>query len=448
MNGSKNCGLGRAKLAYRRAPAKKSTTTTMPGRQKTTIVLVDQAVVSGTNFLTGLVLARFLGLEGYGHFVLVYGVVLFVSGIQVALIISPMMVTIPRLKPAEAPAYLRNVTFQQILFSLATFLIAAPTIMALAEILRMPALAELAVPGAATAAAFVTQDFLRRALIVSDHASQGLVNDLVSYLLQLAGLLYWFLGVGQTTYSAFWIITTTSMIAVLHGVRVLAPLMNAGTCRATTAPATFGRVLEQHWEFGRWLVARNIAYWGSSQFLIYLSGALLSAAAVGALTATRNIIGFANILFLALENIVPSRAAAMLEQRGHTGLKKYLRRVSLLGGILTGLVVLVAAAAPEFWLSLVYGEEYAGYGWLVIGWGIYYIVGFFHRPLSAGLRALDKTKDIFTATLFGMIATMLISYPAIRLFELPGAMLSMIVIQLLILLILLKRFQRHVAIHY
>ena len=420
----------------------------MSGRKKTNIVLADQALVSGTNFLTGLLLARFLGLEGYGHFVLAYGLILFVSGIQVALIVSPMMVTVPKLDITDIPKYLKSITLQQLLFSLAVLILTGLAVFLLAGVLRMPQLRALTLPVAFTASAFITQDFIRRLLIVTDRSTQAFVNDLISYGLQLSCLIYWLLNRDQSAYSAFWIIAATSAIAIAHGVLVSRPLIHGGAARTSSPGLSFKSALIRHWEFGKWLVARNIAYWGSSQFLIYLAGAMLSASAVGALTATRNIIGFANILFLALENIVPSRAAAMLKQRGHTGLKKYLRRVSLLGGSLTGLVVLVAAAAPEFWLTLVYGEEYAGYGWLVIGWGIYYIVGFFHRPLSAGLRALDKTKDIFTATLFGMIATMLISYPAISLFELPGAMLSMIIIQTLMLLILLGRFQRHIAMYY
>jgi len=413
----------------------------MQGRKKTNIVLADQALVSGTNFLTGLLLARFLGLEGYGHFMLAYGLVLFVSGIQVALIVSPMMVTIPKLDYFDIPIYLKSVTFQQLLFSIATLIFTGLAIFLLAGIMRMPQLVALTLPVAFTASAFTTQDFIRRLLIVTDKSAQAFVNDFISYGLQLGGLIYWFLNWDQSAYSAFWIISATSAIAIAHGIFAGWSLIRGDSTRAPSTELSFVSVLIRHWEFGKWLVARNTTYWGASQFLIYLAGAMLSASAVGALTATRNIIGFANVLFLALENIVPTRAAAMLKQRGHVGLKKYLRRVSLMGSLLTGLIVLIAVAAPEFWLDLVYGEEYAGYGWLVIGWGIYYIVGFFHRPLSAGLRALDKTKDIFTATLFGMIATMLISYPAISLFKLSGAMISLILVQIIILIILTYRFR-------
>src|SRR3546814_9068091 len=49
-------------------------------------VLADQSVVSGTNFITGVLLARFLGPEIFGLFVLLQAVILYVNSFQGALI--------------------------------------------------------------------------------------------------------------------------------------------------------------------------------------------------------------------------------------------------------------------------------------------------------------------------------------------------------------------------
>ncbi len=42
--------------------------------------LADQVMVSGVNFLTGILLARGLGIEEFGRFTLAWMVVLFVAG--------------------------------------------------------------------------------------------------------------------------------------------------------------------------------------------------------------------------------------------------------------------------------------------------------------------------------------------------------------------------------
>ena len=53
--------------------------------------LADQAMVSGVNFLTAILLARYLGIEEFGRFALAWMVVLFIVNIQYAMIIAPMM---------------------------------------------------------------------------------------------------------------------------------------------------------------------------------------------------------------------------------------------------------------------------------------------------------------------------------------------------------------------
>ena len=66
--------------------------------------LADQAMVSGVYFLTGILLARYLGLEEFGRFTLAWMAVLFANSIQHAMIIAPMMSIGPKQSAAERPA--------------------------------------------------------------------------------------------------------------------------------------------------------------------------------------------------------------------------------------------------------------------------------------------------------------------------------------------------------
>ena len=45
-------------------------------------VLADQALVSGVNFLNGILLARWLGITAYGTFALIWMAVLVASSLQ------------------------------------------------------------------------------------------------------------------------------------------------------------------------------------------------------------------------------------------------------------------------------------------------------------------------------------------------------------------------------
>src|SRR5271154_3962226 len=88
-----------------------------------TWALADQSVVSATNFLTSVMLARFMGLREFGIFALAWMVVLFANSIQNALIVAPMMSVGPQQEDKDKPRYFGAVFFHALLLSLSCFLL-------------------------------------------------------------------------------------------------------------------------------------------------------------------------------------------------------------------------------------------------------------------------------------------------------------------------------------
>src|SRR5271170_4118156 len=80
--------------------------------------LLDQALVSGSNFLTNVMLARALGVSDYGVFGLAWIAVLFVNSLQWAFIVSPMMSIGPKQEAHERPEYFGSVLLQEIGFAI------------------------------------------------------------------------------------------------------------------------------------------------------------------------------------------------------------------------------------------------------------------------------------------------------------------------------------------
>ena len=411
----------------------------MDNRRKTHITLVDQGLVSGVNFITGLILARFLGLDGYGQFILAYGVIQFLASIQMALIISPMMITGATIKKSEHNSYFLSVILLQIVFSfsaLAAILLFGNILDGLIPALQLNA---LLTPLAFAAFFFLTQDMLRRYLFVTNASAHALLNDFLSYGLQALVLIALGVTTSLNTPLVLWIIAITSGIAV--SAALIKVIRQTGLYPLPTKH-TFTNTTREHWDFGKWLLGKNMVYWGSSQFVIYLAAGMISVAAVGALAATRNIVGIANIMFLAMENFVPSRAAKAYEARGFSGLSRYIRRVSVLGGSATLAIVLIASLFPEFWLNLFYGAQYQEYAWLILWWGIFYLIGFFQRPLTAGLRSLNNTRAIFISNVMGFLIALIVSYPIISYSGLVGTMMVLCLIQFAISLCLYIYLQK------
>ncbi|EKD46960.1 MAG: hypothetical protein ACD_66C00277G0002 [uncultured bacterium] len=409
-------------------------------RSKTLLVFIDQTFVSGINFLTGLLLARFLGLEGYGVFVLVYGVVLFFSGVQMALIITPMMVMGPRLSSEKKISYYQAVVVQQFLFC---FIVGGVVVISggvLNWFIPGWRFEAFIWPLALLTIAFLSQDFFRRYFFTLDRAGSAFVNDLTSYGLQFVILVLLGFTIGFRASAALWVIGLTSLLAVFLGL--------AQYCRDDSWQwPSLGQVFQAnrlHWDFGKWLGGQNIAYWIGNQSVVYLTAGVLSVTAVGAMSAARNIVGVANILFLAMQNLVPVRASRIYTQHGISALNCFLKKVSLLGGGATLVLVGIAICWQEFWLQLVYGNEYQGYGWLIQWWGIYYLLSFFHRPYSFGLYVLSHTKAVFLSSLVGAVASVLVVYPALKIADIAGGMFAANLVQVVVLLLLAITYKKSV----
>ena len=367
--------------------------------------IVDQAMLSGVNFLTVLLLARALGPENFGIFSLAWMSVLLAAGLQHALVTQPMMSIAPKMTAAETPTYFGAVVTQQLAVTALSFGFIWGLALFSAMFFPEWGIAELALPLAVTVSAYQTCDFFRRFFFTVNRGPTAFVVDAVSYMGQLAMLAGLFFTVGLTASSALWAIAGTSALACIVGLFFLEPL---AWPREQLAP-----ILLRHWRFGGWLAASVILRWISRNAYMIAAGAIVGPAAIGALRAAQNLFGPIQVCFLALENVVPIRAGWYYDRRGVRGLVGYLRRImqySFLGGFV---IALPFVLFPEFWLTLLFGEAYAGYGELVIWFAGTYAVMLIGNNLRFGLRAIEDTRSIFFMTAFNVALALLIAEPMV-----------------------------------
>ena len=399
--------------------------------------LTDQGMVSAVNFLTGILLARYLGLHEFGRFSLAWMAVLFVNSLQAGLIISPMMSIGPQQAKDDVPVYYGIVVAQQVAFAALAAVLLFAGVRASALLLPEWSVEHLALPLAATALAFQLQEFLRRYFFSRGRGGAAFLNDAISYLGQLAVLLWLFQVITLDTAGALWVIAATSALAVAVGT------LSVG--RLAWRRAALSAVTGRQWRSAKWLTASALMQWASGNLFIMTAGALLGVNAVGGLKAAQNLMGVTHVLFQGLENVVPVRAASHYRQDGSAGLTAYLRDVAWVNALATALVAFVAAAAPAFWLALVFGDAYAAYGDLVRWFAVIYLLVSLLLPLRAGLRAVEHTHPIFTAYLATTIFSLAAAYPLVRWLELTGVMAGILLLQGLMLVVLWRAARKSFA---
>ncbi len=392
--------------------------------------LADQGMVSAANFVTGIMLARYLGLDEFGRFTLAWMAVVFVNSLQGALIVQPMMSIGPKQSPGEEPAYYGAVAVQQIVFGAAFFVFVWSGATAAAALFPHWRIDGLALPLASAAAAFQFQDFLRRYFFTRGRGRYALGTDALRYLGQVA-LLFWLFETRPMD-----VATTLWAIAALAAVGsfFFLPAVERMAWRAETARV----VLIRHWHFGKWLVGNTFMRLTSNQlFFVTVAGVMLGATTVGALYAARNLMGVTHILFQGLGNVMPIHAAKHFHSGGSRALKAYVLRVAFYGEVATGIVAAVMFAAPDIWLGLVYGDEYAGFGFLLRLWAISYMVIFIHQLLVATLRAIEQTRAIFLAAVLSSVLALALAYPLIGQFGAAGAIVGFALIQVVSVIVLI-----------
>ena len=117
----------------------------------------DQAFCSICNFLTTVLLARMLGLEGFGLYAMIWLPIYLAMSLQLGLIVSPMMSIGGKLSKGEAESYFGTV----LLHELAFLAVSAVAIGGVAAALSLsdPRFSGTVLPAAAMAAAYLAPGF-------------------------------------------------------------------------------------------------------------------------------------------------------------------------------------------------------------------------------------------------------------------------------------------------
>lgn len=391
-------------------------------RGRSAKTLADQVLVSASNFLTGIILVRGLGLAAFGRFTVAYVFLLLANSIQLSFISSPM-ITLGSLCATqdERHAFVRGVYGVQLIFcALATLgTIAAAIVYIFVESGDAPF--SLALPFAVAVAFYLMQDWLRRYYFTVGKATDSVWNDAISYVGQvvvLGGLwaMHWL-----TIDTAFWAIAITSALAFLAG--ALVERLQSSTSLTREA-----------WHRIRSL-SIDLGISNQLQWLVYQGAMLVGASvagpqAAGGVRATQNVIGPVNIAFQAMENIVPIRAAEEMRRNGVRGAARFLFRFGAAGFV--GLLVVFSAASllSGRFLSFFYGHQLRVYAGVLNLQMLYFLLAWPIRQLTFLFRTVEKTRPILLASIVAALLSMALVYPMVRTYGALGIVMAAVTGQL------------------
>jgi len=394
-------------------------------RLRIPLVLADQGLVSAVNFVSTILLARFLGIEDFGRFTLAWTVVLFANSLQHAATIQPMLSIGPKHTESEAPAYYGAVIVQQAVVAAIAF--ATVLIGTAASALAFPdwGIGSLAVPLAVATLAGQTQEFFRRYLFVRGRTIAAAVNDGTRYLSQLTLLCVVASSSsgGLTVSIALWIIAAAAILGTAHGVLWLEKLTwsTEGLCRTVT----------RHWHMAKWLLPSALMGWTTGQAFMITAGAVLGAATVGMLRAAQAVVGVLHILLIGMENFAPIHASQIFHRLGSEALHHYLKRLTWKGGTVVLLLLLLINVNGTTITQLMYGTAYPELSLFLWGFSILYIGPLLNAVLQFWALAIESTEVVFASLLVATTVTALTAYPLVAFGGVIGVFAGVFVVEFL-----------------
>jgi O-antigen/teichoic acid export membrane protein len=378
------------------------------------LAILDQGLISGSNFVIGIVLARWLIPEHYGAYALAFSIFLFLCNLEIALLLEPMSILGPACYRSCLSAYVGRVFELHLVLSCA---LSAP-LAASAVLLHF--VGNQAVARAMLGASIGTPVILlfwlcRRAAYLS-LALRAAVSSAVVYCGSLVGfflltnLLGWL-----SPLVAFVIQSAAAVVAAVPMIASLKPGLGraSGPARAI--------VIRQHWQYGRWAVATVFVYWLSSNAYYVIVAGLLGLEDVAALRALQNFILPFGQFTAAISLLLLPWAAARFAQGDYFGFRVCIQQVSMLFVAVASAYVVGLWLFGEKLITSLYGGRYTGFAHLLPLVAAPIVVVAASHGISIGLQAMQSPAEVFRAHSLAGMVTVVTGVPLTRYWGLAGA---------------------------
>jgi len=225
---------------------------------KASMAIADQGLISGSNFVLSILLARYLSATQYGTYAIAYSAFVLFSLVHQALVLEPMSVLGPSMYQVSLKHYLGLLTWIQLGFSAVVVVCLASAGIAGAVFARSNHLTTAFI-GMGVASPFVLLFwFARRTYYMHLMSGRALVGA-IAYSIFLG------LGIGSLYYtralsplSAFLVMGGS---ALLTSILLLIRLRSIKESAENAGKLTLRQVGQQHWHYGRWALAGMIFFW-------------------------------------------------------------------------------------------------------------------------------------------------------------------------------------------
>jgi O-antigen/teichoic acid export membrane protein len=357
--------------------------------------LIDQAVVSATSFLTGILVARSCSKEEMGLYWIAFGLVTVLTNVQIALISSPYTVYSPRLTGDAHRRYLGSATLHQAALSMLLMAGLAASALVSSLIGKQAGLAPTFWVLVATAGFLLYREHVRRVYFASLRVWAALFFDLGISVMQLSA-------VGILAY--FHLLSTVTAYVAMGTVCAVAAVIwlwinrSEIAIRGSVPLADFWR----NWAQAKWVLAGSVVFSVTAQLPVWFLTGLKGPAATATFGAAMSVVCLSNPFVMGIGNYLSPKTSQAFAHGGTRQVASVMAKsTAFLGGIML-LFFLVMLLFGDAIVVLMYGAKYAGNGATVSVLALAFLAWAGTIAIGYGLLALERSDVNFTANCIGL----------------------------------------------
>jgi O-antigen/teichoic acid export membrane protein len=411
----------------------------IPWVSKGGFAILDQGLISGSNFLVSVLLARWLIPEQYGAYAVAFGVMVLLSLVYQSLVLEPMAVFGGSLYQDCLRGYLRSLLWIHVSISAAIILICGTSALIL-NLFHSNVLAG-ALAGVTVASPCILVFWLARRSFYLELSPGKAASGAFVYSSLAIGALYFLYHRGLLSpFTAFLLMS----VGALSTGAYLWALLRAGLPRTSFAPS-IREVWPKHWSYGRWALASCVAGWIPAYIYYPLLSSFGSMAQSGQLKALMNLTLPMEQTKAALSMLLLPYAAGVLRRQGKSsagGLSVKMTMVTA-GGAIAFWAVILPLRGPVF--HLLYSGKYMEVAHLLplIAFGSIVWCAAFGPAIC--LRAMESPASVFVAFSLATVLSLLVGIPATWAFGLKGAIWGSNLADVLSMVIVTVILRRQIA---
>ena len=384
------------------------------------LAILDQGLISGSNFLVSILLARWMVADSYGAYAVAFGILVLLTLVYSALILEPMSVYGGSTYRNSLLGYVKSLLTMHAAVSL-TFAVLVGVGALLVSHFGHEAGLGGALFGVALASPCVLLLWvLRRALYLKMHSGRAAIGALVYCALMVAGL--WALNARSllSPLTALLLMGASALAASM----LLLRFLRTDFGRDRVAAPSLTEACQRHWQYGRWALASSFVAWIPAYIFLPLLTAFAGMAKSGELKALTNFIAPLDQTLAALSLLLLPHAARVRAERSHSdvrALSRNLLALSIAGAAVYWLLV-INLRGPIF--DLLYSGKYADVAYLLPAVALGSILWSAAYGPALALRAMESPKSVFVSYLVTSVVCLVVGVPATRYFGLKGAIWS------------------------